>query len=245
MIKYLQTPFHFDAYKMQQELLSLQGKKWPLHYQTRHFEGEWSALALRSIDGTSVNPIISPLNDAIYHDTDLLNQSPYFQQVLKTFQCPLLSVRLLKLSAGSVIKEHKDAELFFESGLARFHIPVITNNAVEFYLQGERIHLEEGECWYCNFNLRHSLANKGETDRIHLVIDAAVNKWIKDLFSSNAVINKKEIDDPEPPGMDEHTKKETIRHLRMMNTAVSNHLADEMENSLHRTNDFPTHPPTS
>lgn len=232
MIKYLQTPLYFDAYKMQQELFSLQGKQWPLHYQTRHFEGEWSALALRSIDGTSVNPIISPLNDAAYHDTDLLNQSPYFQQVLKTFQCPLLSVRLLKLSAGSVIKEHKDAELFFESGLARFHIPVITNDAVEFYLQGERIHLEEGECWYCNFNLPHSLANKGETDRIHLVIDAEVNEWIKDMFSSDAVTNKKEIQDSGEPVMDEHTKREIIRHLRSMNTETAARLADEMEKSL-------------
>lgn len=232
MIKYLQTPLYFDAYKMQQELFSLQGKQWPLHYQTRHFEGEWSALALRSIDGTSVNPIISPLNDAAYHDTDLLNQSPYFQQVLKTFQCPLLSVRLLKLSAGSVIKEHKDAELFFESGLARFHIPVITNDAVEFYLQGERIHLEEGECWYCNFNLPHSLANKGKTDRIHLVIDAEVNEWIKDMFSSDAVTNKKEIQDSGEPVMDEHTKREIIRHLRSMNTETAARLADEMEKSL-------------
>ncbi|HEX4877392.1 MAG TPA: aspartyl/asparaginyl beta-hydroxylase domain-containing protein [Chitinophagaceae bacterium] len=236
MIKYLQLPFYFDVQQMQEELMQLQDKQWPLHYQTRHFEGEWSALALRSIDGTAANPIISPLEDAAYHDTELLQRSPYYQEVLKKFECPLLSVRLLKLSTGSVIKEHTDAELCFESGLARFHIPISTNDAVEFFLQGESIHLKEGECWYCNFNMPHSLANKGDTDRIHLVIDATVNEWIKELFSSDAVINKKEIDDPAPPGMDEHTKRETIRHLRMMNTATSNQLADEMENSLHRTN---------
>jgi len=139
-------------------------------------------------------------------------------------------VRLLKLSAGSVIKEHTDAELCFESGLARFHIPIITNDAVEFYLQGEGMHLKEGECWYCNFNLPHSLANKGGKDRIHLVIDTVVNDWTKELFSSDAV-NKKEKDDPGQPAIDEQTKRETIRHLRMMNTTMSNQLADEMENS--------------
>lgn len=228
MIKYLQLPFQFDAARMQQELALLTGEKWPLHYQQKHFEGEWSALALRSVDGTSANVIIAPSETTPYYDTELLRQSPYLEVVLQTFQCPLLAVRLLKLSAGSVIKEHTDADLCYEKGLARFHIPVITNDQVEFLLQGEAMRLQEGECWYCNFNLPHALANKGNTDRIHLVIDAGVNDWVKKLFESSSCTNKKEIDEPAEE-MSEETRKETIHHLRVMNTPVSNRLADELE----------------
>jgi len=139
----------------------------------------------------------------------------------------LLAVRLLRLKAGAVILEHRDAELCFEKGEIRVHIPVVTNPDVEFILDKERIQLQEGECWYMNFNLPHAIANKGESDRIHLVIDARVNDWVKELFNRPALL-KKEM---EEPGYDDVTKKEIIARLRAMNTEISNRLADEMESA--------------
>lgn len=230
MIKYLQLPYGFDVKKMQKETLKLGEAYWKLHFQVKHYDGEWSAIPLRSIRGEVDNGFISPEETDVYDDTVLLKGCPYLQQVLKTFECPLLSVRLLKLAAGAQIHEHKDADLCYEEGLVRFHIPVFTNKEVEFFLQGEQMHLQEGECWYLNFNLPHSLHNKSNTDRIHLVIDARVNDWVKTLFESPGVKSKKEI--PDTP---KHTKKEQleiISHLRNMNTDSSNKLAEEMENAL-------------
>ena len=228
MIKYLQLAFTFDVPGMQEELSRLSARQWPLHYQSRHFEGEWSSLALRSIDGRADNSLISPLDDAPYFDTELLQSSPRMREALGRFQCPLLAVRLLRLTPGSVIREHTDGGLNFEQGLIRIHIPVITNPGVEFLLQGEMLSMREGECWYCNFNLPHALANRGETDRVHLVIDAVVNDWVKELFAGPLVLQRKLIDDPsEKP--DEQTRKEMIFHLRQLNTPVSNKLADELE----------------
>jgi len=227
MIQYLQLPYQFDVKKMQEETLLLGNAYWKLHFQVKHYAGEWSAIPLRSIRGEVDNGFISPVETDVYDDTILLNDCPYLQQVLKTFKCPLLAVRLLKLAAGAQIHEHKDADLCYEEGLVRFHIPVFTNKEVEFYLQGEQMHLQEGECWYMNFNLPHSLHNKSNTDRIHLVIDAKVNEWVKTLFDSSEIKNKKEIAD-----IPKHTKEEQweiIAHLRNMNTDVSNKLADEME----------------
>jgi quercetin dioxygenase-like cupin family protein len=225
MIKYLQLPFHFDVQQMQHELRQLDSGAWQLHYQKLHYEGEWSALPLRSVNGVSDNIIISPENNPEYKDTVFLDDSIYFKQVLSKFKCPLLAVRLLKLKAGAIIKEHKDAELCFEKGEIRIHIPVVTNDKVEFYLDKERIHLQEGECWYMNFNLLHSIVNKSETDRIHLVIDARVNEWVQELFALPAA-NKKEV---EEPGYDENTKRQIIARLREMNTETGNRMADEME----------------
>ena len=125
-------------------------------------------------------------------------------------------------------KEHKDAELSYEHDAIRIHIPIATNDEVEFYLDKERMNLSEGECWYMNFNLPHYIINNSKEERIHLVIDALVNDWVKELFEQKAVI-KKEI---ENPGYDNDTKQSIIAQLRLLNTETGNRLADEMEASL-------------
>lgn len=230
MIRYLQLPYCFDVLQMQKEVQLSAQKVWPLHFQKKHYEGEWSALALRSMDGTADNIFISPEENKDYLDTPLLEQSPYLKKVLETFRCHLLSVRLLKLSAGAVIKEHTDADLRIEKGLVRFHIPVVTNDQVEFYLMGERIHMKEGECWYLNLTLPHSIKNKSTIDRIHLVIDAVPNDWVMEQFNSNKVLHKQEINEEEQ--FDKNTKLEMIFHFRKMNTAISNKMADDLEASM-------------
>ena len=228
MIKYLQLPFHFDVKKMQEELLQMDSTAWQLHYQKLHYEGDWSALPLRSVHGDAVNIIVSPENNPAYKDTVFLDNSNYFKEVLSFFNCPLQAVRLLKLNAGAVIKEHKDAELCYEMGEIRIHIPVVTNNEVEFYLDKERMNVKEGECWYMNFNLPHSVNNKSKTARVHLVIDAIVNDWVKELFSQPG-INKKEM---EEPGYDRDTKQQIIARLRELNTETANRMANEMSAGL-------------
>jgi aspartyl/asparaginyl beta-hydroxylase (cupin superfamily) len=110
--------------------------------------------------------------------------------VLATFQCELEAVRLLKLRAGSSIREHKDYNLGYEDGEVRFHIPVLTNPDVEFYLNQQRVVMNEGECWYLNFNLPHRVVNNSVTDRVHLVIDCVVNDWVRALLEVEAVASR-------------------------------------------------------
>ena len=228
IIKYLQLPFYFDIPLLKKEVASLENQVWQQHYQKLHYEGEWTALPLRSIDGNAANVIISPVPDSNYMDTVFLTQSPYLQEVLDQFKCPLLAVRLLKLNAGAVIKEHHDADLSFEKGEIRLHIPVITHDTVEFYLDKERIHLKEGECWYMNLNLPHSINNKSSVNRIHLVIDAMVNDWVRELFAGSNN-NKKLMAEP---GHTDAVKKQVIIQLRQLNTETANRLANEMEAGL-------------
>lgn len=228
IIKYLKLPFMYDAGLMQQEVEALSALPWLPHYQVKHYEGEWTAIPLRSIGGKTDDIMISPKDDAAYRDTVYLDNSPYLKQVLQTFQCPLQAVRLLKLDAGSFIKEHHDAELNFESGEIRLHIPVSTHPDVEFLLDRERLTLQEGECWYMNFNLLHAINNNSPVNRVHLVIDAVVNEWVKALFNSPGITVKKETADLSGV-YDEATKKQMILLFREMNTAVSNTMADELE----------------
>lgn len=234
IIKYLKLPFLFDTGLLQQEVHALSAMPWLPHYQVKHYEGEWTAIPLRSIGGKANDVIISPTDNRNYRDTVFLESSPYLQQVLQTFQCPLQAVRLLKLNAGSIIKEHRDAELNFESGEIRLHIPVLTHPDVEFFLDKERLMLQEGECWYMNFNLPHSIQNNSSINRVHLVIDALVNDWVKQLFSSPEITVKKETADTSGI-LSIDTKRKMIIQFREMNTTISHQLADELEKEITAT----------
>jgi quercetin dioxygenase-like cupin family protein len=66
--------------------------------------------------------------------------------------------------------------------MVRLHIPITTNAQLEFYLNKQRVIMQEGECWFLNFNYPHAVNNLGKTDRIHLVMDCNVNDWLAVFF---------------------------------------------------------------
>jgi hypothetical protein len=43
-----------------------------------------------------------------------------------------------------------------------------------------------GSSWYLRLSDPHSAANRGTSDRVHLVIDAVVNDWVAALFTRAA-----------------------------------------------------------
>ena len=114
----------------------------------------------------------------------MLAACPYFRQVLDTFQAPLRAVRLMRLTPGSVIKEHTDLDLSFEEGTVRIHVPVVTNTGVEFYLNRSRVVLDAGSAWYLRLSDPHSVVNRGSSDRVHMVIDVEVNRWVADILKA-------------------------------------------------------------
>lgn len=118
-----------------------------------------------------------------FADTPMLAASPYFQQVLATFACQVQAVRLMRLAPGSLIKQHRDHDLSFEDGTVRIHVPVTTNEGVDFRLNRVRCAMPAGSAWYLRLSDPHSVANRGESDRVHLVIDAVVNGWVADLLA--------------------------------------------------------------
>jgi aspartyl/asparaginyl beta-hydroxylase (cupin superfamily) len=183
MTSTLLFPFRFDAVRLKSDFDAIQSDDWVRHFNTAIFEGDWSAVPLRSIGG-AMGQIFPDPEARNFEATEILRRCPYFQEVLKAFDCPLLAARLLRLKAGSVIREHTDYKLAYEDGELRVHIPVYTNDHVEFYVAGQRVILAEGECWYVNTSLPHRVANRGDADRIHLVIDCEVNDWLRTFFQA-------------------------------------------------------------
>ncbi len=219
---------------MQQEVEGLTSHYWKAHYNPTHYDGDWSILPLRSLGGSLDNTISTHvLPEGIqYSNTRLLDNCPYFQSIIDSFKCDKTSVRLMKLNAGALIKEHVDHDMNLEAGETRFHIPVITNPDVAFYIMNDRIPMQTGECWYLNLSLPHRVHNAGSTDRIHLVIDCIVNDWIQELLQMPGII-RKEIDTPLTQKIfnpDEQQK--IIAELRKMNTDSALRLIADMESNL-------------
>ncbi len=184
-----QFPFRFDPIRLKADLERISPDEWVPHFNTNIYEGEWSGVALRSIAGHALQLYPDPTATGSFTDTALLARCPSYQEVLATFRCPLTSVRLLRLKARSSIREHRDYKLGWEDGEMRIHIPIVTNPAVAFFVNGERVPMQEGETWYVNVNLPHRVDNESDTDRIHLVVDCVVNDWLTSLLPvpANAV----------------------------------------------------------
>ena len=181
----LRLPLAFDPVRLKADLDGLTGIAWTSHFVTQNYEGDWSVIALRAPADARhpIRMIVSEPGCTDFIDTPALAASPYFRRVLAAFAGPLLAVRLMRLAPGSAIKEHHDNDLSFDEGTVRIHVPVTTNDAVDFRLNGARCVMPAGSAWYLRLSDPHSVTNGGPTDRVHMVIDAAVNGWMEALFA--------------------------------------------------------------
>jgi quercetin dioxygenase-like cupin family protein len=180
-VAHLKLPLTFDVERLHADLARIGPEEWTPHFNTSYYDGLWSGVALRTTEGAHV-PLYPDPSKSTYVDLPVLGRCPYIAEVLGAFHCPLQLVRLLKLDPGSNIKEHSDFNLSYEDGEVRVHIPIQTNPAVEFVVDGSPLPLGEGECWYINFNLPHRIHNRGNTARIHLVLDCVLNDWLRAMF---------------------------------------------------------------
>ena len=182
----VRLPLSFDALRLQADLDQILSGEFIPHFNQRYYEGDWSAVPLRSVNGRADQIYPDPTATQNFADTPLLERCPYVREVLVSLQVELQAVRFLRLKAGSEVKEHRDHNLSLEDGEVRLHIPVRTNDELEFVLDGKRVVMNPGEVWYHNFNTPHSVNNKGATDRIHLVVDCFVSDWLRQMITTAA-----------------------------------------------------------
>lgn len=178
-----QLNLYFNASRMLEEAEALASGQveWTSHFVTSNYEGQWSVIPLRANRGAvhPVKMIYSDPTSTDYVDTPFLDSCPYIAEVLSQFKTRLYSARLMRLGSGSRIKEHRDHDLDAEAGTVRLHIPMATNPEVRFLLNGTRVIMEEGTCWYLRLSDPHAVSNDGP-DRIHLVVDMEANDWLRE-----------------------------------------------------------------
>lgn len=182
----LRLPLGFDPAALLRDLDRLNEADWFGHFNTTVYEGEWSGLPLRAT-ATAEHPVQALHNtpgSELFADQSILAECPAIRAVMAELHCPLRSVRLLRLGAGAVIREHTDHALGFGFGEVRLHVPVTTNPAVDFRVEGRQLDMRPGELWYIDASRRHSVANRGRQARVHLVVDCVVNPWLQALLEA-------------------------------------------------------------
>jgi hypothetical protein len=207
----LQFPFRFDIDRLHGDLAKVLPHEWSPHYNERDYGGTWRGIALRSATGSSRDLQALPGGGGDFSATGVLERCAYFREVLSAFHCPLKSVRLLGLAPQSFIREHSDHALGYDDGEVRIHIPIRTNPGVEFYVAGERLLLEEGASYFVNVNLPHRVNNRGPSERVHLVIDAEVNDWVRTLVGQGEAEGWHIPRCPLPPGSLDDFRKLVLR----------------------------------
>jgi hypothetical protein len=185
----VRLPMTFDAAALAADLGAFAESDWTAHFVRDNYEGEWSALPLRAAAGEThkLRMIFANPTASEFADTPFLDRAPAIRAALARFECPLKAARLMRLAAGSVIKEHDDFDPDAKSGTARLHIPITTSPEVEFLLNRRPVAMAPGEVWYLRLADPHSVANRGTRDRIHLVIDTWTNEWLEAMLRAGSL----------------------------------------------------------
>jgi quercetin dioxygenase-like cupin family protein len=173
----IKLPVTFDPTLLARDLKTLGDSEWIDHFLTDRYDGDWNVLPLRGPEG-AIHPVMMIATTPgmkEFVDVPALDSCPYFRSVIESFGAEVRGVRLLRLTPGSVIKEHTDHEYTGDDGTLRIHIPVITNPDVVFLLNGTRIVMEAGSAWVLRLNDPHSVANNGATNRVHMLVDLTMN----------------------------------------------------------------------
>jgi hypothetical protein len=98
---------------------------------------------------------------------------PLMEQAVKPYgykNGAFKAVMLAKLKAGYGIDKHRDGlpEYYY---LHKIHIPILTNDKVDFYIKPDTYQLEEGKAYEVNNIVPHAVMNNGNEDRIHLIFE--------------------------------------------------------------------------
>jgi hypothetical protein len=81
---------------------------------------------------------------------------------------------IAKLVAGGVIDEHFDDHPTFSIS-HRIHVPLFTNDKVDFVIDGETFNLKEGIAYEVNNLEYHFVNNRSAEDRVHFIFDYVVD----------------------------------------------------------------------
>jgi Aspartyl/Asparaginyl beta-hydroxylase/Nif11 domain len=169
-------PLTPDLALLLEALARVDAEDWQAHFNVNFYEGDWSGVPL-----ITASNALSPLapGDGQPTPRPLWLRDPSWQQAFAAIPVELRSARLLRLGPGGRILRHHDYDLGLPDADLRLHIPLVCGPNVEFMLDGQRIPMSAGECWYLDLARAHSVDNWGLDERVHLVFDCRPNPWLK------------------------------------------------------------------
>ncbi len=178
----LRLALSFDAQKLRADLARIQSGEWFPHYSNDAPGGGWTVAAL--LNGSGQTGEIYAGSPSRPVPTPALQRCRYLPHVFAALPGRLLSARLMQLQPGARILPHTDSGLGLAFGLARLHIPITTEPALQFLVGGRRLRMRPGELWYADFSLEHTIDHQGTQPRTHLVMDLEINAELQQLLDT-------------------------------------------------------------
>jgi hypothetical protein len=170
---FLKLPICFDAEALAAEVRALPKSAWTPH--PTGFIGN-EAVRLVTPAGEDSDALEGPMAG-----THSLQSCDYVRQIMAEIGGVWGRSRFMGLAPGREVPPHIDINYYWRTHL-RIHVPVITNPGVLFTCGDETVHMAAGECWVFDSFLRHDVQNKGDAQRIHLVLDTVGGGILPELM---------------------------------------------------------------
>jgi hypothetical protein len=187
-VPFVKLPYTFDHERLAEEINRFGEDEWRAHPQG--FEGN-SALILVSTEGEENDFYHAPMRP-----TARLERTPLIRQVMGSFNTVIGRTRLMRLTPGASVLQHTDINYFWRNHL-RIHVPIVTDPEVAFYCEREQVHMAAGESWTFDNWRMHSVENRSEITRIHLVIDTVGSADIWKMINGRGCVPRRFAFDPE------------------------------------------------
>lgn len=167
---YLLLHRNFDVQAIRKKIAQIPEARWRESERERRFDVHRDTQALLLIHFEDYRYVKPDYRELYYELQDGLK--PVIDYIAKYYQDNGFVVRLLfaKLLAGGKVPKHTDAG-YSLLNCHRVHIPIITNDKVIFAVGGEERKMQVGELCEINNGTVHAVENRGDEDRIHLIID--------------------------------------------------------------------------
>lgn len=172
---FLKLPIRFDADALAAEVRALPSSAWIPH--PTGFVGN-EAVRLVTPYGRPTDELEGPMGP-----TENLERCRYISEIMAELGAVWGRSRLMGLAPGREVPLHVDTHYYWRTHL-RIHIPVITNPGVLFTCGDEAVHMQAGECWLFDSFQWHRVENKGDAQRIHLVIDTVGGGRLPELMTA-------------------------------------------------------------
>ena len=160
----------FDTRPLREKVMQITDDAWAESDRSERYEVHRqteTVMLIKFLGGISIKPEIQPL----YAEFEEQLQ-PVLDHIARYYQDNgfVLRILLAKLTAGGKIDEHVDSG-YSLLNVHRIHIPIITNEDVDFYVGGTRKQMLAGEFWEIDNVQKHAVENNGDEDRVHMIVD--------------------------------------------------------------------------
>lgn len=187
----IRLPVSFDADRLAGDLRRAQQFEFATH-PLRYHDGNWKVINLIYSGGDVQYKHSGTLGYGQEQaaPTEVLKECPYLQEAIAQLPGRIIMARLSALHAGGQIFRHYDPRESVDFNHWRVHVPIVTNPRVVFFLGYRRRRWRAGEAWLGDFTFPHSVHNRSEHNRVHMIVDLEPSEqmlsWLPKGYLSEA-----------------------------------------------------------